>query len=99
MIYITRTATIAPGKTGDALAFAHNIAKLLKDKHNMALEVMMPVGGNPNRIGWLGRYENLAQWEALVAKLLTDADYMEAVAKAKDTFLPGTVNDDIWRTI
>ena len=99
MIYIIRSATIAPGKTGDAVAFARNITKLVKDKYDIALEVMMPVGGNPSRIGWLGRYESLAQWESLVAKLLADAEYAEAIVKAKDTFLPGSVNDDIWRTI
>jgi hypothetical protein len=99
MIHITRSASIAPGKTGEAVAFAQGIIKHFKEKHSVTLEVLMPIGGNPGRIAWLGRYESLAQWEVLIGKLLSDSDYQQMIAKNKDTFLPGTVNDDIWRTI
>jgi hypothetical protein len=99
MIAITRTASIAPGKTGDAIALAHQVAKYIKDKHGTTLEVLMPIGGNPARITWHARYESLAQWETLTAKLLADKEYMELLAKNKDTFLPGSVRDEIWRTI
>ena len=47
MISIMRTAAIAPGKTGDAIAFAHQIAKHLKEKYGVTVELLMPVGGNP----------------------------------------------------
>lgn len=99
MIAITRTASIAPGKTGDAMAFGHQVAKYIKEKHGTTLEVLMPIGGNPARIAWHARYESLAQWETLTAKLLSDKAYMELVSKHADTFLPGSVHDHIWRTI
>jgi hypothetical protein len=99
MISIMRTAAIAPGKTGDAIAFAHQIAKHLKEKYGVTVELLMPVGGNPGRIAWRSAYESLAEWEALVTKLIADTEYMAAIAKDSATFLPGSVLDEIWRTI
>jgi hypothetical protein len=94
-----RTAAIAPGKWDDALAFANQIAKYVKEKYGRTVEVLMPVGGDPARIAWLSNYESLAQFEAATAKLLADPDYMGMVAKNIAAFLPGSINDDIWRTI
>jgi len=99
MIAITRTASIASGKTSGAMAYSHQIAKYIKEKHGTTLEVLMPIGGNPARIAWHARYENLGQWETLTAKLLADKEYMELVSKHADNFLPGSVHDSIWRTI
>ena len=99
MITITRTASIAPGKMAGAMAFGHQIARHIKDKHGVSLEVLMPIGGNPSRIAWLARYDSLAQWESLVGKLMGDKEYMETVARNSDNFLPGSVHDDIWRAI
>jgi len=80
MIVVIRTAAIAPGKTGDSIAFANHMAKLLKDKYSVTVEVLMPIGGNPGRIAWRSSYESVAQWEAPAAKVLADSDYMGAVA-------------------
>jgi hypothetical protein len=99
MIAITRTASIAPGKTGNAVDFGHQVAKYIEDKHGVKLEVLMPIGGNPARIAWHARYESLAQWEALTAKLLADKKYMQLVSKHSDVFLPGSVRDSFWRAI
>jgi hypothetical protein len=99
MITIIRSASIAPGKTGDAIAFANQIAKYIKEKYGTTLELLMPVGGNPSRIAWHARYESLGQWETLTAKLTADTDYLGVIAKNSATFLPGSVHDEIWRTI
>ena len=99
MIAFTRTASIAPGKTSAALAFGHQVATYLKEKHGTTLEVLMPVGGNPARIAWHSRYESLAQWEALTAKLLADKEYLSLLSKHSDAFLPGSLRDNVWRTV
>ena len=99
MIAFARTASIAPGKTSRAVAFGHEVANYIKDKYGTTLEVLMPIGGNPARIAWHTRYENLAQWETLNAKLLGDKKYMDLVSKHADTFLPGSVHDHFWRTV
>ena len=99
MITITRIVLIAPGKSANAVAFALKIAKFLKDKYGSTVEARMPIGGNPLRVAWCGQYESLAQWEALTGKMLSDKEYIDLVASQGDTFLPGTVHDDIWRSI
>lgn len=99
MITMIRSAAIAPGKTGDAITFAHTIAKHIHDKYGLKLTVVMPIGGNPNRIAWTATYESLAEWETLTAKLMADADYAKAVAANAPTFIAGSVHDDFWRSI
>jgi len=99
MITIMRTAVCAtPGKRRDALAFANQLAKHLKEKYGQTVEVLMPVAGNLDRIAWRLNYESLAQYEAFVAKASADPDLIE-VAKGLAIFLPGSLHDDIWRTI
>jgi hypothetical protein len=99
MITFTRTASIAPSKTGDAIAFANQVARHIREKYGTTLELLMPIGGNPGRIAWQTRYQNLGEWEALSAKLFADSEYMGLLAKNGSAFLPGSVHDEIWRTI
>jgi len=99
MIRFVRTASIAPGKFGDAIAFARQISEFLKRQHGLQLEVMLPVGGNPQRIAWRAEYESLAALDALQAKLLGDREYLDLVAKGSSNFIAGTFNDVIWRTV
>lgn len=51
MLVFSRGAAIAPGKTGSAITSAHEISAYLKTTCGIELEVLMPIGGNPNRIG------------------------------------------------
>jgi len=99
MVTVTRSGSIAQGKTADALAFASLITKLIKDKHGITIQWLVPVGGNPNRIAFTSNYESLAAWETLSSKLWADADYMAAVTANASVFLPGSIHDDIWRTL
>ena len=99
MIIFQRTASIAPGKAGPAIAFAHEIAKTFKAMTSLDLTVMMPVGGNPNRVAWRASYKDLAQMDEMTMKMMSDKNYMSQVASAADLFIPGSVNDEIWRTV
>jgi hypothetical protein len=60
MVTLYRTVSIASGKTVSALAFARKIAGYVTQKIGVEVHVAVPVGGNPNRIGFSARYENLA---------------------------------------
>jgi len=98
MITLYRSASIAPGKTASTFAFAKEIATYIKDKTGVEVSTAIPVGGNPNRIGWAARYDNLGALEAMQMKLMADPKYMELVAKGAENFIAGTVHDEIWRT-
>ena len=99
MIRFVRTASIESGKLADAIAFAKQISEFVKRQHGLKLEVMLPVGGNPQRIAWRAEYESLAALDALQTKILADREYLELVAKGASNFISGSLNDSIWRTI
>lgn len=99
MITFVRTVSVAPGKTADAMAFAHAIAKLIKEKVGSDLRINVPIGGNPNRIAFVTVYASLSEFEAVSTKLVADADYLKIVATNASNFLPGSVFDEIWRGV
>jgi hypothetical protein len=99
MIAFYRNAAIASGKVGSAIAFAQQIVAYVKDKHGVELSLAMPVAGNPNRVGWAARYENLGAFEAKMMAINSDPHYRELVAKGSENFIAGTVHDEIWRTM
>ena len=99
MIRFVRTANIESGKLNDAIAFAKQISEFVKRQHGLKLEVLLPIGGNPHRIAWRAEYESLAALDALQNKVLADREYLELVAKGASNFIPGSLNDSIWRTI
>ncbi len=99
MIAFNRIASIAPGKTTNAIAFAHQIAAYMKEAYKVELEISLPIGGNPQRIAWSSRYKDLAAFDAVGSKLLTDKHYWEVVGKGSDNFIAGSIQDSIWRTI
>ena len=99
MITFYRNATIMPGKTPAAIAFAQEIAAYVKKSTGTELRVGIPIGGNPSRIGWSASYESLAALEAQQTKMTADAKYWELVNKASDLFVPGTLHDEMWRSL
>ena len=99
MITFYRIASVAPGKTASAIGFAHEIAGYMKSTYGTEPEVMMPIGGNPMRIGWATRYKDLAALDAVAGKLPADVKYWEIVGKATDYFIAGSIQDSIWRTL
>jgi hypothetical protein len=99
MIAFNRMASIAPGKTTSAIAFAHEISAYMKEVYKVQVEVLLPIGGNPQRIAWSARYPDLAAFDATSSKLLSDKRYWEIVGKATDNFLAGSLRDSIWRTL
>ena len=99
MIRFVRMASIAPGKTGSALTFAKKIADYLAKHHKLKLEVMMPIGGNPNRVAWRTEYASLAALEENQTNFMADPKYMELVASGADNFIAGSIMDSIWRTV
>jgi hypothetical protein len=99
MIRFYRGAAIAPGKQASALGFAKEMSSYLKEKHGLVVEVSVPVGGNPNRVGWSTTYDGLGALESAMAKMMADPKYMEMVSKGSDNFLAGSVRDQIWRSV
>jgi len=99
MITFYRTVVVAPGKLNSALAFAREVSGFVKSKTGKEVKIAMPIGGNPNRIGWMAQYENLAGFEEVMNKLNNDAKYQELLASAAGNWVPNTLKDELWRSI
>ena len=99
MVTLYRSVSIAPGKTVSALTYAREMAAWVSQKTGVDVHVAMPIGGNPNRVGFSAQYENLGALEAAQLKIAADPTYMELAAKGADNFMAGTMHDEIWRTI
>jgi len=95
MVYFLRSATIAPGKLVSAMSFAREVAAHIKAKMGIGVTVGTSIGG-ANRIGWFVEYENLAK---IQTKLMQDQEYLQMVTKAGDSFVAGSLHDEIWRTV
>ena len=99
MIAFVRFVSIMPGKTLDALAIAHKIKKHAKEKHGSEINLMMPIGGNPNRIAFVSRADHLADVEAALEKIAADAEWQKLIADNAANVIPGSVHDEIWRIL
>jgi hypothetical protein len=99
MITFVRTRSIAPGKMAEAMAYAQQVAKLVKDKHGVQLRLSVPVGGNPDRIAFVSSHASLGEVEAIGVALLADTEYMRLLAVNAQTFLPGATHDELWMSI
>lgn len=99
MISFYRIAGVAPGRTAAAIGFAHEIAGHMKSTYGVELEVLRPIGGNPQRIAWATRYKDLAALDAVNSKIMTDKRYWEMIGKASDNFVAGSMHDSIWQTL
>jgi len=99
MIRFLRSANIAPGKQGDSVAFAKQITEYIGKNFGIKLEVLLPIGGNPNRIAWRAEYANLGALEDFINRSSADQKYAELVKSGAANFIAGSIHDSIWRTI
>lgn len=99
MIAFVRAASIKPGKQVAAMTFAKEISAYLKGSLHMDVEVLRPIGGDPQRVAWSTRYADLAAFEVLSTKMLADAKYWELVNGAADCFIAGSTRDALWQTL
>ncbi|MCC7100726.1 MAG: hypothetical protein IT500_14170 [Rubrivivax sp.] len=99
MITLHRSASIIPGHVASAIGFAKEVAALIKARTGTEVAVALPVAGNPNRVSWTAHFESLADFERTMDRLRLDAPYGELVAKGGMNFIPGTVFDELWRSI
>ncbi len=99
MIAFNRMANIAPGKTIQGIAFAHEIRAHMLQAFKVDLEVMLPIGGNPQRIAWSTRYADLAALDKVNLGVQSDKKFWEILNNSADCFIGGSMHDSIWRGV
>jgi hypothetical protein len=99
MITFVRTGAIAPGKGAAAFTFAQKIVAYWRDNYDREVDILRPVAGNPNRISFVGRYKDLAEFDSVATKSMADTKYLELLVGAADLFIAGSIHDEIWRSV
>lgn len=90
-----RTAVVAGAKNQEASAFAAEISKYVTETLGMPTTWGLQVGGTLATLHWFTDFADMAELEAGLGKTITDAGYMEALAKAEDLFVEGRTEDSI----
>jgi hypothetical protein len=97
MISFVRTGAIAPGKGAQTLAFAQKIVAYWQSNYDQHIDLLRPIGGNPLRLASVSSYKDLAEFEKILNKSSSDQKYLELLASGADCWIPGSLNDQIWR--
>src|SRR6516225_4980785 len=97
MITVIRTATAFPGVTGEAIAWAKEVAALVKRVTGKEQSVCTSFGGMLADIAWIGQYDSVGQYDEFRTQVIADRDYVGALKKARDLFVPGSDRDQIWK--
>ena len=97
MITVIRTATAFPGMTGEAIAWAKEVAALVKHVTGKEQFVCSSFGGMLAEIAWIGQYDSVGQYDEMRTKVLGDSEYRAALKKARALFTPGSDRDQIWK--
>jgi hypothetical protein len=97
MITVIRTATAFPGMTGEAVAWAKEIAAMVKRITGKEQAVAMSFAGMLADIAWIGHYDSVGQYDEFRTKVISDHAYIDALKKARQLFVPGSDRDQIWK--
>jgi hypothetical protein len=97
MITVVRTASALPGETGDAIAWAKEVARLVKRVTGKEQVVATAFAGLLSDIAWIAQYDNITQFDELRTKVLSDEQYIDALKKARNLFVPGSLHDHVWK--
>jgi hypothetical protein len=97
MITVIRTATAYPGMTGEAISWAREIAAAVKRVTGKEQVVATSFAGMLADIAWIGQYDSVGQYDEFRSKVIKDGEYVGALKKARDLFVPGSDRDQIWK--
>lgn len=94
-IRLDRTGLVAGHKNPEAAAVAAEISTYLTETLGMSTTWGVEVGGPVGTLHWYIDFVNMADLEAGLTKSMTDAGYIEIIARAADLFIEGRTEDSI----
>lgn len=92
-----RTYNAKIGKMAEALAITAEAVKHMKSKYGIDIDTYTQVGGDPMKIGIVGRYETLGDVGKLEAAAAIDQQWAGIVSRAAAVIEEGTVLDQFWK--
>ena len=99
MIRLERSVRTKPGKMGEALAWANEIAKYINDRSPDGNDVLVfnQMFGDVGAVGWFLDTANLNDLSVLMGDLAADQEYWAVVNKGADLVVEATAQDRLWQ--
>ena len=99
MISWLRTYNAQIGKSDDLVKLSKQAARHLKKAHGLKCELYAQVGGDPTRLGLVGRYKNMGQVGKLEAKIAKDKKWNDIMKRARKLVVDGSIEDQFWKEL
>ena len=100
MVYMVRSVRTEAAKDAEAVQWAVKVAAYVNETYpSINVRVLRNINGPLQAVHWAVRYESLAALEEISAKLGADAGYQELLAETEGMFVPGTLVDNLYRTV
>ena len=99
MISWFRTYQSKIGKMPELIALSQEAAKYLESTYGIKVETYTQLGGDPLKIGLLGRYDNLAAMGDLNQKIASDSKWAKLMSQGEKLAVEGSVQDQWWQQI
>lgn len=94
-----RTYSANVGKMHELLAITHEAVDHLKKAHGLDVEIYTQLGGDPMKIGLVGRYKTLGDLGERETAIAADEKWAAIVNKASSLVAEGTVVDQFWKKL
>jgi len=94
-----RTYNAKIGKMEELLELSQEAAAHLNKKHNVDCEVYCQMGGDPSKIGLVGRYATLGDLGDRDLAIAGDEQWAKIVQRAAPLVVEGTVADQFWKKL
>jgi len=99
MISWFRTYQSNIGKMQELVALSQEAAKYLESAHGLKVEVYTQLGGDPLKIGLLGRYDNLGAVGDLEERIASDSKWAKLMSRGSELAVEGSIQDQWWKQI
>lgn len=70
-----------------------------REKHAISINVSRPLAGNPTRIFWYAKHDDLQAYERDHRAINTDGEFLQMLGEHSHCFIAGTTHDEILQTI
>jgi hypothetical protein len=101
MITVVRTASVHDGKMTEAVTWAVNATRYLRDRLGTNTQLARNIGGPVFQLHWVSTYPSLADLERVMRQIETDEGYNSRVAEARQRglFIATSIVDSLYESI
>ncbi|MGR8949295.1 MAG: NIPSNAP family protein [Gammaproteobacteria bacterium] len=99
MIAWFRTYSAQIGRMEELMKLSQTAVKHLRKAHGVKCEMYTQMGGDPTRIGLVGRYKDMTALSKTEKALSSDTKWADILKQARGLVVEGSVEDQFWKEV